>query len=129
MLVCSFWVFLSFLFFPKFKWLLWNFTFGSWFDLYARCCYFHVDGDNVFMFVSRSIFFRYLQQSIISISYWKLTLVAHISVNKWEPVGMYDSDCFLRRQDSVIERYAFRRGADLKILSTIWTLLVYEYSI
>ena len=50
-------IFISWFFFPNYKWLSWNSTFGSRFGWNAPCCCFYVSSNKVFIFIIRSMCF------------------------------------------------------------------------
>ena len=104
--MCSLWAFLSFCalafvgfllwsrdnifmlshFFSNYKWLPWNSTLGSWFGWYAFYFYFYEGSDKIFVFVIRSMCFKYLLKSIEFVSYCYCRFIANISIGKWGPV-------------------------------------------
>ena len=74
--------------------LSWNSTSVSWFG----CC-FRVGSGKVFIFVIRSMYFRYLMKSLEFVSYSFRILIAYISKSNWGLVVACGFGCvlFLRR--------------------------------
>ena len=100
-----------------------NSTFGFWIGLHTLGYCFYMRGNKISIFFIRSISLRCLLKSVKRVSYSYRTSIAYITIGKQGPVvmcafyGLFpisaSSPAYHCRDDTIIERYMFRKGVSL----------------